>query len=89
MPTTPMTAFEHKADVDRVELVNRAQGKKGRTRNTMPFDMSGHPAISVPCGMADGLPIGLMLVGRQFEEATVLRAASAFERDADWQSLAF
>jgi amidase len=89
MPTTPMTAFERAADVDRVELVNRAQGKEGRTRNTMPFDMSGHPAISVPCGTADGLPIGLMLVGRHFDEETVLRAAAAFERDADWETLAF
>jgi Asp-tRNA(Asn)/Glu-tRNA(Gln) amidotransferase A subunit family amidase len=45
--------------------------------NTGQFDNSGHPAISVPCGTVDGLPVGLMLVGRFGEDATVLRAASS------------
>ncbi|RQG94890.1 amidase [Natrarchaeobius chitinivorans] len=85
MPTTPMTAFELEEDLTRIEAVNRAQGKKGRTRNTMPFDMTGHPAISVPCGKSDGLPIGLMLVGRHFEEETVISVADAFERNTDWE----
>lgn len=48
--------------------------------NTCPFDASGHPAITVPCGEADGLPIGAMLIGRRFDDATVLRGAAAFER---------
>ncbi|HSU06409.1 MAG TPA: amidase [Acetobacteraceae bacterium] len=48
--------------------------------NTAPFDASGHPAISVPCGQVDGLPVGMMLIGRRFDEATVLRAAAAYER---------
>ena len=85
MPTTPMTAFELEEDIGRKEAVNRAQGKKGRTRNTMPFDMTGHPALSVPCGRNEtGLPIGLMLVGSHFEEETVLGVADAFERATDW-----
>ena len=54
--------------------------------NTAPFDVSGHPAISVPCGVADDLPIGLMLVGRQFEDLTVLQAAHAVEASGDWRS---
>jgi amidase len=42
----------------------------------------------VPCGKtSDGLPVGLMLVGRRFDDATVLRAAHAFEQSADWESL--
>ena len=86
MPTTPMTAFEHVPDLSRRELVRRAAGKTGRTRNTMPFDMTGHPAISVPCGLVDGLPAGLMLVGDRFDETTVLRAAAAFEGATDWAS---
>lgn len=89
MPTTPMTAFELEEDLTRIEAVNRAQGKKGRTRNTMPFDMTGHPAISIPCGQADGLPIGLMLVGRHGEEETLISVADAFERHTDWEERQF
>jgi len=48
--------------------------------NTAPFDVTGHPAISVPCARSGGLPVGLMLVGRRWEDATVLRAAHAFEQ---------
>jgi len=54
------------------------------TRNTCPFNVTGHPAISLPCGMEDGRPIGLMLVGRHYDEATIYRAAAAFERSGDW-----
>jgi len=53
---------------------------------TPPFNLDGQPAASVPCGWsADGLPIGLQIVGRPFEEATVLRAAAAFEAAQPWQ----
>ena len=48
--------------------------------NTSQFDITGHPAASVPCGVVDGLPVGLMLVGRRGEDATVLRAAHAVEQ---------
>lgn len=48
--------------------------------NTGPFDVTGHPAISVPVGEIDGLPLGMMLVGRHFDDATVLRAAHACEQ---------
>ena len=41
--------------------------------NTAPFDVTGHPAMSVPCGMSDGLPVGLMLIGKHFDEATIYR----------------
>ena len=46
--------------------------------NTAQFDLSGHPAMSVPCGRVGGLPVGMMLVGRRFEDDLVLRAARAF-----------
>jgi len=58
MPATPMTAFERVDVASDPELLDRAQGKAGRGRNTMPFDMTGHPAISVPCGTAEDLPAG-------------------------------
>ena len=52
---------------------------------TFPFNMTGQPAASVPCGFtADGLPIGLQIVGRRFDDAGVLRAAAAFERLQPW-----
>ncbi len=52
----------------------------GLTIMTAPFDLTGQPAMSVPCGLTDeGLPVGLQLVGRMFDERTVLRAAHAFE----------
>ena len=54
------------------------------TRNTCPFNVTGHPAISIPCGMEDGRPIGLMLVGRHWDERTIYRASAAFERSGDW-----
>jgi len=52
---------------------------------TYPFNMTGQPACSVPVGLTkDGLPIGLQIVGRRFDDATVLRAAAAYERAAPW-----
>jgi len=55
-------------------------------RNTSPFNVTGHPAISVPCGMEDGRPIGMMLVGRHWDEATIYRAAASFEASGDWMT---
>ena len=55
--------------------------------NTAPFNMTGHPAITIPCGKSNGLPIGLMLVGRHFEDATLFQAADAFEQHTDWETL--
>jgi aspartyl-tRNA(Asn)/glutamyl-tRNA(Gln) amidotransferase subunit A len=52
---------------------------------TYPFNMTGQPAASVPCGFTkDGLPIGLQIVGRRFDDTTVLRASAAFERARPW-----
>ena len=52
---------------------------------TFPFNMTGEPAASVPCGFTrDGLPIGLQVIGRRFEDATVLRACAAFEKARPW-----
>ncbi len=52
---------------------------------TYPFNLTGQPAATVPCGFTrDGLPIGLQIVGRRLEDATVLRASAAFEAAAPW-----
>ncbi|WP_214628349.1 Asp-tRNA(Asn)/Glu-tRNA(Gln) amidotransferase subunit GatA [Paenibacillus agaridevorans] len=54
---------------------------------TIPVSLAGVPAISVPCGQADGLPIGLQIIGKAFDESTVLRAAHAFEAHTDYHKL--
>jgi aspartyl-tRNA(Asn)/glutamyl-tRNA(Gln) amidotransferase subunit A len=56
-------------------------------RFTRPFNLTGHPAASVPCGFtAEGLPLGLQIVGRPFDETTVLRVADAYQRITDWHT---
>jgi aspartyl-tRNA(Asn)/glutamyl-tRNA(Gln) amidotransferase subunit A len=50
----------------------------------VPANRTGLPAISVPCGFAAGLPVGLMLMGRAFEEERMLHAASAYEATTEW-----
>jgi amidase len=54
--------------------------------HTFGFNVTHHPALTVPCGMVDGLPVGLMLVGRHWDEPTVYRAAYAFEAETNWRT---
>jgi amidase len=82
MPTTAMKATPIPGKNAPPQEVTRRSWEA--TRNTSPFNVTGHPAISVPCGLGDGRPIGLMLVGRHFDEGTIYRAAAAFERSGDW-----
>lgn len=75
MPTTPMKATPlPKPDAP---LALSLQRSFEPLTNTAAFDTTGHPSMSVPCGMSDGLPIGAMLVGRHFDEFTIYRAADA------------
>ncbi len=78
MPTTPMkaTMLLHN-DAPLEERVARASEMNV---NNCPFNVTGHPVMTVPCGLSGGLPIGMLLVGRRGEDATVLRAAHAFEQ---------
>jgi amidase len=55
--------------------------------NTAPFDITYHPAMTVPCGMINGLPVGLMLIGKHFDKPTIYRAAYAFEQARDWTAM--
>src|SRR5262249_40509273 len=82
LPTTVMKATPIPAkDAPPQEITRRSCEA---TRNTCPFNVTGHPAISIPCAIEDGRPIGLMLVGRHFDESTIYRAAAAFEASGDW-----
>jgi amidase len=77
MPTLPIVATKiPPAGAPREESIARSTEM---IVNTAPFDVSGHPATSVPAGLVDGLPTGMMIVGRHFDDATCLRAAQAFE----------
>ncbi len=85
MPTTPMKAQPLPAPDDPLPLqIQRAFEIIG---NTCPFDTSGHPAMSVPCGLSQGLPVGMMLIGRHYEESKIYRAAGAFESLGDWRAM--
>ena len=85
MPTLPMTASILPAgDAPVDEVVERAFEI---LPNTAPFDCTHHPAMSVPCGMVGGLPVGMMLVGKMYDEETIYRAAAAFEGGVDWKTL--
>jgi aspartyl-tRNA(Asn)/glutamyl-tRNA(Gln) amidotransferase subunit A len=73
-PTTPTTAFglgEKTADPLQMYLADVF---------TVPANLAGLPGLSVPCGLAAGLPVGLQLVGRAFEETTLFRLGCAFEQ---------
>jgi aspartyl-tRNA(Asn)/glutamyl-tRNA(Gln) amidotransferase subunit A len=54
---------------------------------TIPTSLAGLPGISVPAGMADGLPVGLQVIGKALDESSVLRIAHAFERSTAWHTL--
>jgi amidase len=83
MPTLPLKATPLPGpEASREEYIQRALEM---ISNTAPFDLTHHPAMSIPCGMADGLPVGLMLIGKHFDEPTIYRAAHAFERSGDWK----
>ena len=53
---------------------------------TIPANMAGIPGIAVPCGFADDLPVSLQFMGRAFDEATILRAAHAYEQNTEWRN---
>ena len=82
MPTTPIKAHPLVQGADSRTLLDHAWGMLS---NTAPFNATGHPALSIPCGMSEGLPVGLMLVGRAFDEGTLYRAGAAFEGNVEWE----
>ena len=84
MPTLPMKAQPiPPADAPLDLYIQRAFEMIG---NTTPFSCTGHPAMNVPCGISEGLPVGMQLVGDYYEEQTLYRAAHAFEQSGDWRA---
>jgi aspartyl-tRNA(Asn)/glutamyl-tRNA(Gln) amidotransferase subunit A len=84
-PTMPLGAFEIMRNTPS-RVAGRLVEGLGWSFFTYPFNLTGQPAASLPCGFtADGLPIGLQIVGRRHADASVLRASAAFEAAAPWQ----
>ena len=83
MPTVPFTASALPPPDHSIEEHLRVSGNM--SANTCQIDVSGHPSMSVPCGMADGLPIGMMITGRHFDDSQVIAAAAALEGLGDWR----
>lgn len=76
-PTAPTTAFKLGAQVDDplTMYLNDIL--------TIPVSLAGVPAVSIPCGFADGLPVGMQIIGKAFDESTVLRVAHAYEQNTE------
>jgi aspartyl-tRNA(Asn)/glutamyl-tRNA(Gln) amidotransferase subunit A len=83
-PTQPTTALKIGQTTSRIG--SREESVFGvSARFCAPFNISGLPAISVPCGFSpQGMPVGLQIIGKPFDEETVLRIADAFERSTQW-----
>ncbi|WP_025690309.1 Asp-tRNA(Asn)/Glu-tRNA(Gln) amidotransferase subunit GatA [Paenibacillus zanthoxyli] len=76
-PTAPTTAFK---------LGSQTEDPLTMYLNdilTIPVNLAGIPAVSIPCGFAEGLPVGLQIIGKEFDESTVLRVAHAYEQHTD------
>ncbi len=77
MPTTVLKSQPiPKTDASTEKIVEKAAEN---TSNTLPFDITHHPAMAIPCGKSEGLPVSLQLVGRHFDEPSIYKAAHAFQ----------
>ncbi len=83
LPTTPITAPRiPEAGASAAEIFHASYATSA---HTFAFNLTQHPALSVPCGTVNGLPVGVMLVGRHWDEPTLYRAGFAFQEDGDWR----
>ncbi|TQD24993.1 Asp-tRNA(Asn)/Glu-tRNA(Gln) amidotransferase subunit GatA [Methanolobus vulcani] len=76
-PTMPAPAFKIGEKIDDPLSLYLADV------NTVPINLAGVPSISVPCGLSDGMPVGLQIIGKHFDENTIIRAAYSFEQNTD------
>jgi aspartyl-tRNA(Asn)/glutamyl-tRNA(Gln) amidotransferase subunit A len=83
LPTTAVPAFAAEGPMP-TEVGGRTISPIATVAQTYAFNLSGHPAVSVPAGMLGGAPVGLQIVGRRHEDHRVLAAAAAFERLRPW-----
>jgi aspartyl-tRNA(Asn)/glutamyl-tRNA(Gln) amidotransferase subunit A len=82
-PTAPIASLKMNREIGRLDGPDAARSANNRL--TRPFNLLGWPAISIPCGFSsEGMPIGLQVVGKPFEDELVLRVAHAYEQSTDW-----
>jgi aspartyl-tRNA(Asn)/glutamyl-tRNA(Gln) amidotransferase subunit A len=88
LPTIPLPAQPARLMGQQIEIDGIPENLSAAyLRLTRPFNIAGLPAVSCPCGFTtDGLPMGLQIVGKPFEEATVLRIAHAYQQLTDWHN---
>ena len=85
-PTLPLCAWE--VGESHVQIAGQPEHVLHACwRYTYPWNLTGLPALSVPCGFADGLPVGLQLVGRPFDEAAILRVGHAYQEVTRWHEV--
>jgi amidase len=85
-----MTAPKNHRPATYLEAVEDAlaSGNSLATRNTQPFNYTGHPALAVPVGKSTvGLPVSMQLVGRFFDDPLLMRIAYAYQHSTDWDAL--
>ncbi|MCX9013836.1 MAG: Asp-tRNA(Asn)/Glu-tRNA(Gln) amidotransferase subunit GatA [Candidatus Methanoperedens sp.] len=79
-PTMPYPAFKLGEKIDDPLSLYLADV------DTVPINLAGVPSISIPCGFSDGLPIGMQVIGKHFDEAAILRTAYTFEENTDYHT---
>jgi amidase len=91
LPTCLMTAPKNHTPESYLEAIedNLTMLNRGSSRNTMPFNYTGHPALALPVGKSsdDGLPVSMQLVGRFFEDPLLMRVAYAYQHATDWEKI--
>ena len=87
LPTSPVPAFGCEGPLPTV-VDGQEVGPQACVLFTSPFNLSGHPVVSVPMGQVDGVPVGMQIVARRHDDALALAAAAALERARPWPLLA-
>src|SRR3989449_11577998 len=85
MPTLPLKATRIPAPgAPRMEIIQRGFEM---IANTCPFDVTGHPSMSLPCGLSEGLPAGMMLTAKHLEQGSIYRAAGRVQEAGGWKGV--
>jgi amidase len=89
MPTCITKAPMYEAPATDLEALEENLDMMARSgsRNTQPYNFTGHPALAVPVGKSAGLPVSMQLVGRFFDDALLLQAAYAYQHSVDWDDI--